>query len=526
MLSTYRFKLIAYTFLLVAFLTATLAYTYVYSKNVILEEAENSVTNTGLLLNGSIDMEEKELLHYTEIVRDDSRIKEYVFMVVKVGTDNEALHALYKRHYGWLPVKRRIILGNNGRILLGNENPDLANALVKHMDTSERSTFYIQTGKELEMVTWAPVSYQGVRLGVVALTHIIDNNWLTKYQQYSGGYMFIENNGIILQSSLPGAEGHKFTLKNGNLQINSEPYQIRPLMISSKNEQIPHLWYGVSMRDLLGKFERHSRIVLLLTLSGAIAILWTGLIIVRNFNRPLTELIHITRAVAKGNLPEMNKNYEKNEIGILAHQFADMLQALRDKQEEIDKIHQELEESAITDSLTKIYNRRHLQDMYPRLMAQAQRDHLFLSAILLDLDHFKQINDHHGHLAGDQCLVHLAELLKETSRANDFGFRIGGEEFLILSINDSNEGSRLLAEKIRISLEQNPTAFKDNIIPLTASIGVSHADTSLPPDESLTNLLYQADKALYQAKSNGRNQVRMFNKFSEDNSRAAWNNVS
>lgn len=525
MLSTYRFRLIAYTILLVAFLAATLMYTYVYSHNVILEEAENSVTNTSYLLNGNLEMEEKELLHYAEIVRDDLRIKEYVFMVVKVGTDNEALKSLYKRHYGWLPVKRRIILGNNGRILLGNEHQNLARSLASHLKNSNENIFYIQDGKSLEMVTWAPVSYQGSRLGVVALTHIIDNEWLRKHQQYSGGYLFIESNGQILQSSLPGAEGQNFSIVDSDLQVNGEFYQIRPIQLSGTNEAIPKLWYGVSMRDLLGKLEQHSRIMLTLTLAGAFAILWMGLIIVRNFNRPLSELIHITRAVANGKLPVMNKTHEKNEIGLLSSQFAEMLQALREKQEEIDRIHQELEESAITDSLTKLNNRRYLQEIFPRLVAQAQRDHLFLSAILLDLDHFKQINDKHGHLAGDQCLTHLSQLLKETSRANDYAFRIGGEEFLILTINDAQEGSRLLAEKIRSTLEQNPTSFKDTIIPVTTSIGVSHADTSLPPDEALANLLYNADKALYEAKSKGRNQVRMFTQL-DDYSRSAWNHVS
>ncbi|WP_455366447.1 diguanylate cyclase [Kaarinaea lacus] len=521
MLSTYRFRLIAYTILLVAFLTATLVYTYIYSRNVILEEAENSVTSTALLLNGNVEMEENELLHYAEIVRDDLRIKEYVFMIVKVGTDEEALKSLYSRHYGWLPVKRRIILGNNGRILLGNEHRDLARTLVNHMQVSDRPIFYTQFGKSLEMVTWAPISYQGTRLGVVALTHAIDNSWLKKHQQYSGGYLFIENDSVILQSNLPGADDEKFELIDGLLNVNGESYQIRPITLSGSEDTIAHLWYGVSMRDLLEKLERHSRIVLLLTLSGAFAILWMGLIIVRNFNRPLTELIHITRAVANGNLPVMNQTQDKNEIGILSNQFAEMLQALREKQEEIDRIHQELEESAITDSLTKLHNRRYLQDIFPRLLAQAQRDHLFLSGILLDLDHFKQINDRHGHLAGDQCLMHLSQLLRETSRANDYVFRIGGEEFLILSINDSHEGSRLLAEKIRSTLEQNPTTFKDTMIPLTTSVGVSHADTSLPPDEGLTNLLYNADKALYQAKTKGRNQVRMYIPM-DDHAHSAW----
>ena len=525
MLSTYRFRLIAYTGLLVAFLTATLVYTYVYSHNVILEEAENSVSNTSYLLNGNLEMEEKELLHYAEIVRDDLRIKEYVFMVVKVGTDNEALKSLYKRHYGWLPVKRRIILGNNGRILLGNEHKNLARSLVNHLKTSDENIFYVQEGNSLEMVTWAPVSYQGTRLGVVALTHTIDNEWLRKHQQYSGGYLFIEQDGKILQSSLPGAEGKEFLLVDSDLSVNGELYQIRPIKLSGTKENIPHLWYGVSMRDLLGKLERHSRIMLALTVAGSIAILWMGLIIVRNFNRPLSELIHITRAVANGKLPVMNKSHEKNEIGLLSSQFAEMLQALREKQEEIDRIHHELEESAITDSLTKLHNRRYLTDVFPRLVAQAQRDHLFLSAILLDLDHFKQINDRNGHLAGDQCLMHLSQLLKETSRANDYVFRIGGEEFLILTINDAQEGSRLLAEKIRSTLEQNPTSFNGTTIPVTTSIGVSNADTSLPPEEALANLLYNADKALYEAKSKGRNQVRLFTQL-EDYPRSAWDHVS
>lgn len=525
MLSTYRFRLIAYTILLVAFLTATLVYTYMYSRDVILEEAENSVTNTAQLLNGNVEMEEKELLHYSEIVRDDLRMKEYVFMVVQVGTDNEALKSLYNRHYGWLPVKRRIILGNNGRILLGNDQPDLARSLLNHLEFSDKSIFYIQSGKNLEMVTWAPISYQGARLGVVALTHVIDRNWLKKHQQYSGGYLFVEKDGVIEQSNLPGAEGQAFELTDGLLKINTESYQIRPIMLSGANESLAHLWYGVSMRELLAKLERHSRIVLLLTLSGAFAILWMGLIIVRNFNRPLTELIHITRSVANGNLPVMNQTEEKNEISMLSNQFADMLQALREKQEEIYRIHRELEESAITDSLTKLHNRRYLQEIFPRLLAQAQRDHLFLSGILLDLDHFKQINDRYGHLAGDECLINLSKLLKDTSRANDYVFRIGGEEFLILSLNDSYEGSRLLAEKIRSSLEQNPTIFKDTIIALTTSVGVSHVDMSLAPDDALTNLLYNADNALYQAKTKGRNQVRLHSQL-DDKPPSVWDSVS
>ena len=109
----------AYTVLLVLFLMATLGYTYIYSRNVILEESENSLTDTAQMLNGNLEMEEMELLHYTEIVKDDLRIKEYVFMVSVVGTDDEALHTLYDRQFGWLPVERRIIMTNHTLVAAG-----------------------------------------------------------------------------------------------------------------------------------------------------------------------------------------------------------------------------------------------------------------------------------------------------------------------------------------------------------------------------------------------------------------------
>jgi len=525
MLPTYRLRLIAYTFLLVSFLTATMAYTYSYSRDVILEEAQNSVTNAALLLNGNIEREKKELQRYTEILRDDLRIKEYVFMLVKVGTDNEALESLYNRHYDWLPVKRHLILGSDGTILLGNKHKHLAQELTDHMKTSDEGVFYTRSGNAIEMIAWAPVYYQGSRLGIIALTHVFDHTWLKNHYQYSGGYLFIESNGVILLSTLPDTTGKPFALNDGLLDISDELYQIRPITLSPQKDTSPHLWYGVSMRSLLAKLERHSRIVLLLTLSGACAILWLGLIIVRNFNKPLSELMRITLSVAEGNLPVMKQTKSKNEIHMLSNQFAVMLQALREKQEEIDHVHQELEHSAITDSLTRLYNRRHLQDIFPRLMGQAQREHLFLAGILLDLDHFKQINDRHGHLAGDQCLTHLSQLLREISRTNDYVFRIGGEEFLVLSINDTLQASELLAEKIRRSLEQHPATIKDTIIPITTSIGIGHVDNALDPDAALTSLLYYADKALYQAKAGGRNQVKLYDQ-PGNNPRPAWDKIS
>ena len=508
MVRTYRFRLSAYTIALILFLTVTLGYTYVYSRGVILEEAENNITSTAQVLNSNLELEENELLHYAEIVRDDLRIKEYMFMTARVGTDNEALVTLLDRQFGWLPVQRHVVIANSGRILVGQENTDLAEHVRQQLSHPKADIFYFQGKKGLEMVAWAGVEYEGLALGAVALTHLLNGAWLEQLRQTSGGYLFIEDNGIIQLSTLANSIGSKFQpTPNGRVILANETYRIRPLILAGPQKHAPRIWYGVSEKELLMKLERHSRLVLMFTIAGSLAILWVGLAIIRNFNKPLTQLMHMTRKVASGELPRMNKSVPRNEIDMLSNQFAEMLQALREKQQEVELAHKELEQSAITDALTRLYNRRYLQEVFPRVLSQAQRESLYLAGILLDIDHFKQINDKYGHLGGDQCLIQFSRLLRDTCRANDYIFRIGGEEFLILSIHDNQQGGQLLAEKIREIIQNHPASLNGTIIPMTTSAGVSHGEFSIPPQDALSHLLLHADKALYEAKISGRNKI-------------------
>jgi diguanylate cyclase (GGDEF)-like protein len=368
--------------------------------------------------------------------------------------------------------------------------------------------FYFQGKKSLEMVAWANVVYEGQQLGAVALTHSLNSAWLEQLRQTSGGYLFIEDNGVIQLSTLTESTGRHFQpTPAGRVTLANESYRVRPLILAGPQKHAPRIWYGVSEKELLLKLEQHSRLVLTFTIAGSLAILWVGLAIIRNFNKPLTQLMHMTRKVAEGELPRMTKSVPQNEIDMLANQFAEMLQALRENQQEIERAHKKLEESAITDSLTKLYNRRYLQEVFPRALSQAKRESLYLTGILLDIDHFKQINDKYGHLGGDECLMQFSRLLKDTCRATDYIFRIGGEEFLILSINDTKEGGQLLAEKVREIVEHHPVMLNDTEIPMTTSAGVSHAAFSIPPQEALSHLLLHADKALYHAKVCGRNKV-------------------
>ncbi len=518
---TYRARLIVYSSVLMVFLVSTLAYSYYYTRAVILDESENNLGNTARLLQSQIESERNELLRYAGIVSDDLRIQEYMFVVVRIGSDNEPLLKLYERLFGWLPVDRRVMMGDNGRVLIGSQNQDLAAWIRKHREHVSEKVFYFEGEYGLEMVAVAPIVYQGDPLGVVALTRTLNRSWLQQKRQNSGGHVFIEKGGKIVLSTLGDTARSDFEISNGRLHLGNETYRVNPMELPGLDESMPHMWYGVSETGLVQTLRDHGQITALLASAGGLAILAVGLMIFRNFNRPLSRLIVMTEEIAEGRLPVMVKSEAQNEIDVLANKFADMLQALRDKQTEIDRVHKQLEKSAITDTLTGLYNRRHLQEIFPKLRAQAHRDWRSLSITLCDLDHFKKINDQNGHLAGDQCLVHFAKLLKQYSRSSDFLYRIGGEEFAILSICKDMEGSVAIAEKLRMACEENPVTYRGKSITVTVSCGVSFTTPDDPHETALQRLLSRADKALYDAKDAGRNRVCVYQEASRSDTPGA-----
>jgi diguanylate cyclase (GGDEF)-like protein len=159
---------------------------------------------------------------------------------------------------------------------------------------------------------------------------------------------------------------------------------------------------------------------------------------------------------------------------------------------------------AATDSLTGLPNSRAVHDTTKRMVAQASRLVAPLAAILLDLDHFKQINDSYGHGRGDDVLAALGATMQENLRESDFVGRYGGEEFLILLPATGREQALLVAEKVRSAIATITVPGVTR--PITASLGVA----VLPDDagDSAT-LLRQADRGLYAAKANGRNRVEI-----------------
>ena len=172
---------------------------------------------------------------------------------------------------------------------------------------------------------------------------------------------------------------------------------------------------------------------------------------------------------------------------------------------EIEHYQLELEHLATHDPLTDFFNRNQMTALLEVEIARARRYRHNLGLLLLDIDHFKHINDQYGHQSGDIVLVTLAETLKKSVRTIDYVARYGGEEFLIIMPETSVEMALVSAERIRATVEESPVLLPDGKeLHLTCSIGVSAYPTS---GKDMDELLNAADKALYSAKNLGRNRV-------------------
>lgn len=173
------------------------------------------------------------------------------------------------------------------------------------------------------------------------------------------------------------------------------------------------------------------------------------------------------------------------------------------------EMYEKVEELSNVDGLTGLYNRRYFQETIERMVMEASRTGVPLSMIMLDIDHFKAVNDTYGHKAGDDVIRFLARTVKNNVRKVDVAARYGGEEFVVLLHNTNIEGAARLAEKIRILVKDSTINADGSQINITSSFGVSSF-----PSLSLSSgdLVKNSDQALYFSKENGRNKVTVFSK--------------
>jgi two-component system, cell cycle response regulator len=167
----------------------------------------------------------------------------------------------------------------------------------------------------------------------------------------------------------------------------------------------------------------------------------------------------------------------------------------------------QLRQMATTDPLLGVFNRRYLLSELPKEVERARRYERPLSVVMADLDHFKRINDVHGHAEGDAVLVSFAETARSCLRRTDWIARTGGEEFLVVLPETSAKEALLVAEKIRSACESIAIGLPSATITVTASFGVASLTDALETPHAVAQLLRQADAALYRSKHAGRNRV-------------------
>jgi diguanylate cyclase (GGDEF)-like protein len=386
--------------------------------------------------------------------------------------------------------------------------------------------------KKVQKVTTALPANESPATGTSSLaqSHSIIKASLDSLQlQYilfndAGDVHIQSNNGIRLpddsqKSAMKAASLKEFTGKDYYHQVFQNEKEVRFYINLQSNS---HLLILIKLDEIGRRFQDLTKLILLTVGFVTILHLLFAFVLFRIVLAPILRLSAATKQVAQGQLNTHVEIQRYDEIGMLASGFNYMMDVihkyvedLNQKMEDLHEAKNQIELLAITDELTQMYNRRYLFDQLNVLVATAGRYGNKLGLVMLDIDHFKKVNDTFGHAAGDVVLKAVSKILRDISRVSDLPCRYGGEEMIIVLPETNLRGATLMAEKIRLEIESARIPIDENTnLDITVSIGVSEyqAIRKHLHQENLTSFIMveAADKALYRAKENGRNQVQLF----------------
>lgn len=316
-----------------------------------------------------------------------------------------------------------------------------------------------------------------------------------------------------------------YIIQNNNAnQINN--YNIGDCCLKSNTFNINNMTLGI-LKDKYSIYKEiyNSLIIAILIFIVISFFIW---LIAKIISTKITNpLLHITNSISNFNFKEFKpitiKDDFEDEIKSLSIHFNsmgkelikyinDMEELVKDRTKKIEEQNKKLEQLniklksiSITDELTSLYNRRYFNEIFISDYKFAYREKLYINFAIIDIDHFKQINDKYGHLAGDYCLSEFGRILKNHfHRDNDKIFRYGGEEFVIYFLSKKLTQFETLLESLRKEIENTKFNYKDTSINFTISIG---AIAKIPETEDYKNLIMLADNNLYKAKNSGRNKT-------------------
>lgn len=223
--------------------------------------------------------------------------------------------------------------------------------------------------------------------------------------------------------------------------------------------------------------------------------------------KPLKTVINSLDVVASGEfdvgITDIN---QRDELGSLIDKFNNMARELKKIKAASDDKNQQLLELSVRDHLTGLFNHRHLIEYGETRMLEANRSGMMLGLLMIDIDHFKQVNDTHGHPCGDFVITEVAALLIENLRSVDIIARYGGEEFAVIMPNATVDNAKFVADKICQKVSEHKINYEGKQFDITVSIGIAVQHES---ENKIMEIIKRADQALYQSKGNGRNQVSL-----------------
>ncbi len=271
----------------------------------------------------------------------------------------------------------------------------------------------------------------------------------------------------------------------------------------------------IFIKDVSGLYREAYTVLFVLALYSVFMLSLLTLLLFRIVSTVINRVVFLKDVTARIekkdfaviNLLENSKERWKDEVYELKHSIYNMALSLKSAFEELEKKKSELEQLAYYDPLTGLPNRRFFFDHANLILESSKRYRNPISLLIIDIDHFRKINDTYGHEAGDIVLKSFADILKKTIRQSDLAARLGGEEFVLLMPNATLQQGKVMAERVRVSFQNSLIVYEEKEIRATLSVGLASFKSGI---ESIDDLIRMADEALYKAKELGRNRIEVY----------------
>lgn len=365
--------------------------------------------------------------------------------------------------------------------------------------------------------------FNGVVFGTINLATIDDLLYESRVGVMGQAYMVDKHGTLLSEFTSHGQE-------QANPNTISKNYTINNHILQSAKKQEMHIykdanghfvlgegrainngnWYILSEVRLLEAytpFLKQFSILIICILIGLLVAIRLKIYIAHKFEKPVQQLLHGVQYLKQGNY-----EYHITDKSTNAHikEFRELMSAFNDMSSTVKEHTHLLADLSITCQLTNLYNRRYLMEQGEQIFNECKKESAPCPCIILDIDFFKKVNDTFGHTVGDHVLKHVASVITDSVRETDIVTRYGGEEFIILCPNTTLETSIKIAQRVSEEIKSHPYKTKDFELTITVSVGVAEYN-SIDSEATFEGLINLADKALYEAKENGRNQIKVFN---------------